>query len=200
MKPNQKNRYNGRHNNRNSRTMIMRNTVLESSGPAGKLHGTALQLSEKYQAAAKDAVIQNDLIMAQTYLQYADHYIRLQNMAIQNEQNLRNQANANRLVEAVLPEKNDELPIVELPSDNSELPVQTEDATSEIKSEQTDCLKNQTADITQEQTATPDGIIPETISVSTTPVQEGKVKKTIRRPRLVKAKQNQSQSSEVVVS
>lgn len=89
MKPNQKNRYNGRYNNRNNRSMITRNTALESSGPAGKLHGTALQLFEKYQSAAKDALIQNDLIAAQTYLQYADHYIRLQNMAIANEQNMR---------------------------------------------------------------------------------------------------------------
>lgn len=89
MKPNQKNRYNGRYNNRNNRSMITRNTALESSGPAGKLHGTALQLFEKYQTAAKDALIQNDLVAAQTYLQYADHYIRLQNIAIANEQNMR---------------------------------------------------------------------------------------------------------------
>ncbi len=97
MKPNQKNRYNGRYNNRNKRTMILRNTALESSGPSGKLHGTALQLFEKYQAAAKDAVIQNDLVLAQTCLQYADHYMRLQNIAIANEQMLATQAQQNIL-------------------------------------------------------------------------------------------------------
>lgn len=97
MKPNQKNRYNGRYNNRNKRTMILRNTALESSGPSGKLHGTALQLFEKYQAAAKDAIIQNDLVLAQTYLQYADHYMRLQNIAIANEQMLATQAQQNIL-------------------------------------------------------------------------------------------------------
>lgn len=91
MKPNQKNRYNGRYNGRNSRMMITRNTALESSGPMGKVHGTALQLFEKYQSYAKDALIQNDLILAQTCMQYADHYMRMQNIAIANEQTLRAQ-------------------------------------------------------------------------------------------------------------
>ena len=89
MKQNQKNRYNGRYNNRNARSMILRNTVMESTGPMGKIHGTALQLFEKYQAYAKDFLIQNDVVMAQTCMQYADHYMRLQNMAIANEQSLR---------------------------------------------------------------------------------------------------------------
>ncbi len=89
MKQNQKNRYNGRYNGRNSRTLLTRNTALESTGPMGKLHGTALQLFEKYQAYSKDALIQNDLILAQTCMQYADHYLRLQNIAILNEQSLR---------------------------------------------------------------------------------------------------------------
>lgn len=125
MKPNQKNRYNGRYNNRNKRTMILRNTALESSGPSGKLHGTALQLFEKYQSAAKDALIQNDLVLAQTYLQYADHYIRLQNIAIANEQTLamqsqqnimnnqmRNNGTENKTGDSLM---NDELPIFDAP-------------------------------------------------------------------------------------
>ncbi len=86
MKQNQKNRYNGRYNNRNNRSVITRNTSLESSGPCGKLHGTALQLFEKYQSAAKDALIQNDVVLAEICLQHADHYIRMQNIAIANEQ------------------------------------------------------------------------------------------------------------------
>ena len=93
MKPNQKNRYNGRYNNRSARSMILRNTVMESSGPMGKIHGTALQLSEKYQAYAKDYLMQNDLVMVQMCMQYADHYTRLQNIAIANEQSLRPQNN-----------------------------------------------------------------------------------------------------------
>lgn len=90
MKPNQKNRYNGRYNNNRSsyrpQQMIFRNTALDSNGPCGKLHGTALQLFEKYQNASKDAQLQNDSVLAETCLQFADHYMRLQNMAIANEE------------------------------------------------------------------------------------------------------------------
>lgn len=93
MKQNPKNRYNGRYNNnRSNRSLtqnITRHTALESTGPCGKLHGTALQLFEKYTQAAKDALIQNDRILSETCLQFADHYARLQNIAIENEQNMR---------------------------------------------------------------------------------------------------------------
>lgn len=97
MKPNQKGRYYGRYNNNNVNRanrsqVIYRNTALESTGPCGKLRGTALQLIEKYQAAAKDALIQNDDVLAETCLQYADHYMHIQNIAISNEQNFRPQS------------------------------------------------------------------------------------------------------------
>jgi len=65
---------------------ITRFTILDSSGPLGKLRGTALQLSEKYQAGAKDAQTQGDVVLFQTCQQYADHYLRLQAIAIENEQ------------------------------------------------------------------------------------------------------------------
>ena len=82
-----------RHNNRSSHSVqpqqIFRYTNLDSSGPLGKLRGTALQLSEKYQAGAKDAQMQGDDVLMQTCQQYADHYLRLQAIAIENEQNLK---------------------------------------------------------------------------------------------------------------
>ena len=103
MKQNQKKRFNnGRFNNRNARQMITRNTVLESSGPCGKLRGTALQLFEKYQIAAKDAMMQSDIVLAQTCMQYADHYIRLQNQAIQNEQQMRGNNNQQQNIQNVM--------------------------------------------------------------------------------------------------
>ncbi|MBP5343464.1 MAG: DUF4167 domain-containing protein [Alphaproteobacteria bacterium] len=87
MKQNSRNRRNGHFGNRNTRPTqtIYRNTVLESTGPCGKLRGTPLQLAEKYQAAAKDALVQNDTILAENFSQYADHYMHLQNQAIENE-------------------------------------------------------------------------------------------------------------------
>lgn len=115
MKQNQKKRFNnGRFNNRNQQKQITRNTVFDSTGPCGKLRGTPLQLVEKYQAGAKDALMQNDIVLAQTCMQFADHYIRLQNQAIQNEQRGNpNNNRANREVEM----QNDELPVIQMPSD-----------------------------------------------------------------------------------
>ncbi len=122
MKQNQKKRFNnGRFNNRNARQMITRNTVLESSGPCGKLRGTALQLFEKYQIAAKDAMMQSDIVLAQTCMQYADHYIRLQNQAIQNEQQMRGNNNQQQNIQNVMTKEDaveevkDEVPLVEVP-------------------------------------------------------------------------------------
>ena len=141
MKQNQKKRFNnGRFNNRNARQLITRNTVLESSGPCGKLRGTALQIFEKYQIAAKDAMMQSDIVLAQTCMQYADHYIRLQNQAIQNEQQMRGnnnqQQNSNVSVvkEEVAEEIKDELPVVEVPQEES---VEVEEEVIENKEEVT---------------------------------------------------------------
>ena len=88
-----KNQFNRQHRHNNTRSarsgamqQITRFTILDSSGPLGKLRGTALQLAEKYQAGAKDALTQGDDVLFQTCQQYADHYLRLQAMAIENEQ------------------------------------------------------------------------------------------------------------------
>ena len=117
MKPNQRGRFNNRHNGsaRPSRPQtIFRNTALESSGPCGKLRGTALQLHEKYLAAAKDALIQNDDILAETCFQYADHYLHIQNQAIANEQAFHAQQQAQRSpVLDTSPEPEEEAPVEE---------------------------------------------------------------------------------------
>ncbi len=87
------NRARRHNNNRSSHSMqpqqIFRYTNLDSSGPLGKLRGTPLQLAEKYQAGAKDAGMQGDDVLVQICQQYADHYLRLQAIAIENEQNLK---------------------------------------------------------------------------------------------------------------
>ena len=90
---NQYNRARRHNNNRSVRSyqpqQIFRYTNLDSTGPLGKLRGTPLQLAEKYQAAAKDASLQGDDVLMQTCQQYADHYLRLQAIAIENEQALK---------------------------------------------------------------------------------------------------------------
>jgi len=124
MKQNNHNRPNRRFNNRGNRPaqVIYRNTCLDSSGPAGKLRGTPLQLNEKYVALAKDAATSNDMVLAEQYRQYADHYMRLQNIAIENENALRASKEAQRNAEAT--EENGESVVVE----NTEETTQTEDA------------------------------------------------------------------------
>ena len=114
-----------RHNN-NARSVrsialqqITRFTNLDSSGPLGKLRGTPLQLAEKYQAGAKDAQTQGDVVLAQTCLQYADHYLRLQNIAIENEQS------KTREEEQVIPEASEDPESTDVP----ETAVPTEPAT-----------------------------------------------------------------------
>ena len=90
---NQYNRSKRHNNNRSVRSyqpqQIFHYTNLDSTGPLGKLRGTPLQLAEKYQAGAKDASLQGDDVLVQTCQQYADHYLRLQAIAIENEQALK---------------------------------------------------------------------------------------------------------------
>ena len=53
------------------------NRVFESSGPDGKVRGNSLQIIEKYQAHARDALLSGDRIVAENFTQHAEHYIRL---------------------------------------------------------------------------------------------------------------------------
>ncbi len=54
-----------------------RDSVLESVGPNGKMRGSAQQLTDRYMSLGKDALSQRDLIEAETFFQYAEHYRRL---------------------------------------------------------------------------------------------------------------------------
>lgn len=56
-----------------------RNQVLDSNGPDVRVRGTAFQINEKYLALAKDASSSGDLILAENYLQHAEHYQRMIN-------------------------------------------------------------------------------------------------------------------------
>ena len=55
------------------------NRVYESNGPDMKVRGTAAQVLEKYQTLARDAQSAGDRVMAENYLQHADHYLRRYN-------------------------------------------------------------------------------------------------------------------------
>jgi hypothetical protein len=58
----------------------------ESSGPDVKIRGTAHHIGEKYLQLARDAQSSGDPVMAESYLQHAEHYFRLIAVAQQAQQ------------------------------------------------------------------------------------------------------------------
>jgi hypothetical protein len=89
MRPNHqnnKNRSRGRNNNggRKHGNPLSRN--YESNGPDVKVRGNAAHIAEKYLQLARDAQSSGDSVMAENYLQHAEHYFRLISAAQQAQQ------------------------------------------------------------------------------------------------------------------
>jgi len=74
MRPGQNKRMRGR-NNRKGPNPLTR--TYESNGPDVKIRGTAHHVAEKYLQLARDAHTSSDPVMAESYLQHAEHYFRL---------------------------------------------------------------------------------------------------------------------------
>ena len=74
-------------NNGNLNGNINKNTVIDSSGPDGRQRGSVAQLNEKYTSLASDASSSDDRILAESFLQFADHYYRLQKEIELNNEN-----------------------------------------------------------------------------------------------------------------
>jgi hypothetical protein len=53
------------------------NRTFESNGPDVKVRGTAAHIAEKYVQLARDAQTSGDPILAEAYLQHAEHYFRV---------------------------------------------------------------------------------------------------------------------------
>ena len=62
-------------NNRKSQNPLMRS--FESAGPDVKIRGTPSHIAEKYVALARDALSSGDPVLAENYLQHAEHYNRI---------------------------------------------------------------------------------------------------------------------------
>jgi len=80
---------NNNNNNRKGPNPLTRN--YESNGPDVKIRGSAQQIAEKYATLARDAQSSGDRVMAENYLQHAEHYNRIiaaaqAQMPIQNAQ------------------------------------------------------------------------------------------------------------------
>lgn len=72
---NSNNNNSGNNNNRKGPNPLTRS--YESNGPDVKIRGTAQQIAEKYTTLARDAQSSGDRVMAENYLQHAEHYNRI---------------------------------------------------------------------------------------------------------------------------
>ena len=77
---------------------LNKNTVIDSAGPDGRQRGSVSQLNEKYTSLASDASSSDDRILAESFLQFADHYYRLQ-----KEIEINNEAKEARLKNEIQP-------------------------------------------------------------------------------------------------
>ena len=77
MKPSQSTKRPRGHRGNGRRPNGGRNSNFESSGPQGKIRGTAYQVIEKYQALGRDALTFGDRVAAENYFQHAEHYYRV---------------------------------------------------------------------------------------------------------------------------
>lgn len=101
----------------NGRRVNPRVQSFDSNGPEVRIRGTAYQINEKYVTLARDATSAGDRVLAESYLQHAEHYQRFINemneeMNQYNQQNPQHQqqpqvqqqqpqGNANAVVDAV---------------------------------------------------------------------------------------------------
>ena len=80
------------------------NRTFDSNGPDIKIRGSASHVYEKYLQLARDANTQGDRVMAENYLQHAEHYYRILSAAqaqqaayaAQNPQAAQQPVNGNR--------------------------------------------------------------------------------------------------------
>ena len=78
-------------NNRKGPNTLTRN--YESDGPDVKIRGSAQRIAERYAQLARNCASSGDRVMAENYLQHAEHYNRIiaaaqAQMPIQNMQNI----------------------------------------------------------------------------------------------------------------
>lgn len=83
------NNNNNNNNNRKGPNPLTRS--YESNGPDVKIRGTAQQVADKYTTLARDAQSSGDRVMAENYLQHAEHYNRIIAAAMAQQQQFQQQ-------------------------------------------------------------------------------------------------------------
>jgi len=77
MRQSQQNRRNRGRNNSSRKGQNPMTRSYESNGPDVKIRGTPSHIAEKYVAMARDALSSGDPVLAENYLQHAEHYNRI---------------------------------------------------------------------------------------------------------------------------
>jgi hypothetical protein len=96
-----KNRQRGRNNNGGRKHMNPLSRNYESNGPDVKVRGNAAHIAEKYVQLARDAHASGDSVMAENYLQHAEHYYRIVSAA-------QPQPRSDQFGQPIEPEENDD--------------------------------------------------------------------------------------------
>jgi hypothetical protein len=86
MRPSQKSSRGRGKSNRNKSLGNVVNRVFESAGPEGKVRGTPQQIIDKYEQLARDAATAGDRVVAENFLQHAEHYARMLSSAQAEQQ------------------------------------------------------------------------------------------------------------------
>lgn len=77
MRQPQHNQHGRKPRGRSRKTHNPLSRVYDSNGPDTKIRGTATHIAEKYQSLARDAFSAGERIVAENYLQHAEHYLRI---------------------------------------------------------------------------------------------------------------------------
>ncbi|WP_417307752.1 DUF4167 domain-containing protein [Devosia sp.] len=123
MRPNQqnnKNRSRGRNNNGGRKHVNPLSRNYESNGPDVKVRGNAAHVAEKYMQLARDAQASGDSVMAENYLQHAEHYFRIVSAAQPQQRDQNGQVSAQEDEDDDFPPINDRFSMPERPSYNSQ--------------------------------------------------------------------------------
>ena len=91
MRPNSSNRRSRNRGGNRKSNSNNRSQVFDSNGPEVRIRGTAFQINEKYMALAKDAAASGDRVLAESYLQHAEHYQRMINVWNQEDEDRQKQ-------------------------------------------------------------------------------------------------------------
>lgn len=98
------NHHNSSHNKKPVHKNFGPNSVIESHGPSGKNRGTMQQLIDRYLTLGKEAIREDDAVLAEALFQHADHYRRLLSSVRKSDPSPDNETVVSSQSTAALPE------------------------------------------------------------------------------------------------